>query len=109
MATLVTMGAQHQGIMNVPGCRTLPVNSSHGMCHLMQQVLGEGAYLPFVRDHIVQAQYFKASHRLFVHPPYTGGRRPAACPHRASSPHTPARAARSPRMRHASPPCMRQP
>lgn len=64
MSTLVTMGAQHQGIMNVPGCRTLPVNSSHGMCHLMQQVLGEGAYLPFVRDHIVQAQYFKDPLRL---------------------------------------------
>lgn len=64
MRTLITMGAQHQGIVNVPGCRTLPLNSSHGTCHVMQYMLGEGAYLPFVRDHLVQAQYFKDPLRL---------------------------------------------
>ncbi|KXZ55785.1 hypothetical protein GPECTOR_2g1335 [Gonium pectorale] len=64
MRTLVTLGAQHQGVMNVPGCRTLPLNSSHGACHLMQKLLGAGAYLPFVRDHVVQAQYFKDPARL---------------------------------------------
>ncbi|GLI68395.1 hypothetical protein VaNZ11_012781 [Volvox africanus] len=64
MRTLVTLGSQHQGVMNVPGCRTLPLNSSHGACHLMQQLLGMGAYLPYVRDHVVQAQYFKDPLRL---------------------------------------------
>ncbi|EFJ40725.1 hypothetical protein VOLCADRAFT_84379 [Volvox carteri f. nagariensis] len=64
MRTLVTMGAQHQGVMNVPGCRTLPLNSSHGACYLMQKMLGEGAYLPYIRDHVVQAQYFKDPLRL---------------------------------------------
>ncbi|KAG2494900.1 hypothetical protein HYH03_006835 [Edaphochlamys debaryana] len=68
--TLVTMGAQHQGVMNVPGCRTLPLNSSHGMCHLMQSMLGAGAYLPYVRDHVVQAQYFKDPLRLSEYAAY---------------------------------------
>jgi hypothetical protein len=30
----------------------------------MQQLLGRGAYLPFIRDHVVQAQYFKDPLRL---------------------------------------------
>lgn len=30
----------------------------------MQQLLGAGAYLPYVRDHVVQAQYFKDPLRL---------------------------------------------
>ncbi|PNH12249.1 Palmitoyl-protein thioesterase 1, partial [Tetrabaena socialis] len=64
MRTLVTLGGQHQGVSNVPGCRTLAVNASHGLCHLMQKMLGAGAYLPYVRDHIVQAQYFKDPLRL---------------------------------------------
>ncbi|KAG2434217.1 hypothetical protein HXX76_007943 [Chlamydomonas incerta] len=64
MHALVTMGGQHQGVMNAPGCMSLPLNSSHGMCHLMQKMLGAGAYLPFVRDHVVQAQYFKDPLRL---------------------------------------------
>ncbi len=28
-------------------------------CETMQTILGKGAYLPWVRDHVVQAQYFK--------------------------------------------------
>lgn len=64
MHTLVTMGAQHQGVFNAPGCSTLPLNSSHGLCHVMQRALGAGAYLPYVRDHIVQAQYFKDPLRM---------------------------------------------
>ncbi|KAJ9505000.1 hypothetical protein QJQ45_013627 [Haematococcus lacustris] len=116
--TLVTLGAQHQGVTNVPGCKqtaagaiistcgqpgrqdtgtewlhssaaqlscrlpltrsfrsTVPANLS-GVQHLgsalltrtgcetMQTVLGQGAYLPWVRDYVVQAQYFKDPFRL---------------------------------------------
>eukprot|EP00198_Chlamydomonas_reinhardtii_P009607 XP_001698944.1 predicted protein [Chlamydomonas reinhardtii] len=64
MHTLITLGAQHQGVMNAPGCMSLPLNNSHGTCHLMQKLLGAGAYLPYVRDHVVQAQYFKDPLRL---------------------------------------------
>ena len=60
MRTLVTMGGQHQGVMNVPECWNPSFNMSpSAVCAAMQSVLGVGAYLPWVRDHIVQAQYFK--------------------------------------------------
>mmetsp|Transcript_20004 Transcript_20004/g.50763 ORF Transcript_20004/g.50763 Transcript_20004/m.50763 type:complete len:310 (+) Transcript_20004:53-982(+) len=84
--TLVTLGAQHQGVANVPGCNTVPSNlTAHtraaaagsikaaqggakavgsGACETMQTLLGKGAYLPWVRDHIVQAQYFKDPARM---------------------------------------------
>lgn len=75
MRTLVTVGAQHQGIANVPGCNTVPTNltsaspslaravegevGGRSACETMQTLVGKGAYLPWVRDHIIQAQYFK--------------------------------------------------
>ncbi|KAL6754909.1 palmitoyl protein thioesterase [Haematococcus lacustris] len=73
--TLVTLGAQHQGVTNVPGCNTVPANLSGVQslgsalltrtgCETMQTVLGQGAYLPWVRDYVVQAQYFKDPFRL---------------------------------------------
>lgn len=72
--TLITMGAQHQGVANIPGCSTVPGNLSSSLtaggvtgdtpvsasaCETMQTILGKGAYLGWVRDHVVQAQYFK--------------------------------------------------
>jgi hypothetical protein len=61
MHALVTMGGQHQGVMNVPECWNPSFNMSpSAVCAAMQSVLGFGAYLPWIRDHIVQAQYFKA-------------------------------------------------
>ena len=75
--TLVTLGSQHQGVMNVPGCDTSanltltgqgdaggevqPAAASNSVCDLMHSMLGKGAYLPYIRDHLVQAQYFKVS------------------------------------------------
>jgi len=60
MHTLVTMGAQHQGIMDVPGCWQPSFNAtpSHA-CRIMQKVLEWGAYSPLIRSWSVQAQYFK--------------------------------------------------
>lgn len=77
MHTLITMGGQHQGIMNTPGC--LNDDGSHSSddvlrwlyrlvqsttCRLMQKLLSGGAYLPGIRDHVVQAQYFKDPYHL---------------------------------------------
>lgn len=59
--TLVTLGSQHQGIMDVPGCRESKLSI---LCRLMQSVLGLGAYLPGVQSFSVQAQYFKDPYRL---------------------------------------------
>lgn len=57
---LLTLGAPHSGVMDVPNC----INPSHGerertLCKLIETLLDKGAYAPFIRDHVVQAQYFK--------------------------------------------------
>jgi palmitoyl-protein thioesterase len=60
MHTLVTMGAQHQGVMNVPECWNPSFNMTPSVvCMAMQKLVGLGAYFPYIRDHLVQAQYFK--------------------------------------------------
>ena len=60
MHTLVTLGAQHQGIMEVPGCATPALNVTPSWaCRAMQTMLGWGAYVPFVQRHSVQAQYWQ--------------------------------------------------
>jgi len=68
MKTLVTLGAPHQGVMNVPLCNGMEHKSrwspAYWACSSMQAALHWGAYLPWVRDHIVQAQYFRDPHNL---------------------------------------------
>ena len=61
MHTLVTLGAQHQGIMNVPECWNPSFNATPAkpFCWAAQRLLGWGAYLPWIRSHVIQAQYFK--------------------------------------------------
>ena len=60
MHTLVTLGGQHQGVMNVPLCWNPSLNATPSLlCRAMQSVVGWGAYLPLIRDHLIQAQYFK--------------------------------------------------
>ncbi len=62
--TLVTLGGQHQGVMNVPKCWNPSFNMTPSyMCTLSQRFLGWGANLPLIRTHLVQAQYFKV-HQL---------------------------------------------
>ncbi|KIZ02205.1 palmitoyl-protein thioesterase [Monoraphidium neglectum] len=57
--TLVTVGGQHQGVMNTPGCTQDADGWSAKACAIMQTLLARGAYAPWVRENVVQAQYFK--------------------------------------------------
>jgi len=65
---LVTLGAQHAGVSNAPACAGAETgdggggggNGAAAACAAMQAALALGAYSPWVRDHVVQAQYFKA-------------------------------------------------
>jgi palmitoyl-protein thioesterase len=57
--TLVTLGGQHQGVSNTPGCSTDLKGVAATACSAMQVLLGRGAYAPWVRENLVQAQYFK--------------------------------------------------
>ena len=62
MHKLITLGGQHQGIMNGPQCSGPSFNQTPSMaCRMVQRMLGLGAYLPWIRSHVVQAQYFKVS------------------------------------------------
>jgi len=66
---LITLGSQHQGIMNAPGCENvgdMTAGSVGGQaaCKAMQAMLSKGAYLPLVQNHVVQAQYFKDPYRI---------------------------------------------
>jgi hypothetical protein len=46
--------------MNVPECWEPSVNATPtSVCKAMQEALAYGAYLPWIRDNIIQAQYFK--------------------------------------------------
>lgn len=70
-STLITVGAQHQGVMNIPGCsdldhvKTLSRATIHGQaCKAMQLLISKGAYLPIIQNHVVQAQYFKDPNHL---------------------------------------------
>jgi len=65
MRALVTMGGQHQGIMSPPHCINPSFNATPSvLCREVSTLLGKGAYLPGVRDHVVQAQYFKDPYNL---------------------------------------------
>lgn len=66
MHRLITFGGQHQGIMNFPACTGPSYNHTSSMpCKIVQHMLSIGAYLPWIRSHIVQAQYWKVS---LLHP-----------------------------------------
>lgn len=66
MHSLVTIGSQHQGVQEVPGCFEPSFNSTPTSwgCQLMQELLGYGAYLSWIQSSIVQAQYFKDPYRI---------------------------------------------
>ena len=80
MQKLVTMGAQHEGVSTLPGCN---ISSSVRECQEAADLVARDAYAPWVglpalelcrqayalsicatheqvRDHVVQAQYFKS-------------------------------------------------
>jgi palmitoyl-protein thioesterase len=64
---LVTLGAQHQGVASLPLC-PLPANgtSRHAwsLCAAAAAAAALGVDAPYVRTHLVQAQYFKPPDRL---------------------------------------------
>lgn len=79
--TLVTLGGQHGGVSAPPGCEFLQEETneaqldeglsspklkgeSHRWCQSTDTLIRYGAYLPWVRDHVVQAQYFRDPRRL---------------------------------------------
>lgn len=57
--SLITVGGQHQGVANVPGCSSDLSGVAARACSAMQLLLARGAYAPWVRENIIQAQYFK--------------------------------------------------
>ena len=61
MRRLITLGAQHQGVASLPLC-PLPRNaSSHAwsLCAAAAALAAAGVDAPFVRTHLIQAQYYK--------------------------------------------------
>ena len=52
--TLVTMGGQHMGVSNLPGCLGAGLT-----CRTVRALLELGAYNPAVQSRVVQAQYFR--------------------------------------------------
>ena len=51
---LVTMGGQHMGVSNYPGCL-----GNNPVCRSVRALLELGAYNPAVQKRVVQAQYFR--------------------------------------------------
>ncbi|KAH3766545.1 palmitoyl-protein thioesterase 1 [Pelomyxa schiedti] len=52
---LVTLGGQHQGVFGYPGC---PMDYDPKVCELLRRLMDLGAYLPFVQEHLAQANYW---------------------------------------------------
>ncbi|KAF9578227.1 hypothetical protein BGW38_006089 [Lunasporangiospora selenospora] len=52
--TLVTVGSQHGGVSDIPGCI-----KDDASCRLMRSIARAGVYSGYVRDHVIQAQYYK--------------------------------------------------
>eukprot|EP00775_Hariotina_reticulata_P005960 gene5960-6199_t len=62
--SLITLGGQHQGVANTPGCEEGLTGVAAKACTAMQVLLARGAYAPWVRENLVQAQYFKDPYNL---------------------------------------------
>jgi len=56
MHTLISIGGQHQGVMNVPRCSA---RKPSFVCRLIKYFVGNVVYSSFAQRNIVQAQYFK--------------------------------------------------
>jgi len=59
---LVSLGGQHRGVSQVPRCGGAGDDSAY--CARARALVSRGAYLPWVRDHVVQAQYFRDPRRV---------------------------------------------
>ncbi|KZT00467.1 alpha/beta-hydrolase [Laetiporus sulphureus 93-53] len=56
---LITFGAQHMGISDIPGCRPLDV-----VCQLARRAAQGGVYTDWAQKNLVQAQYYRDPARL---------------------------------------------
>jgi len=54
MKNLITFGAQHQGVFGFPNCP----GEMNVFCDIVRDLLNYGAYVDFVQDFLVQAQYW---------------------------------------------------
>lgn len=53
MKNLISFGGQHQGVYGIPHC---PGNST--ICNWMRELLEKGAYISYIQNHLVQAEYW---------------------------------------------------
>ncbi|TPX38257.1 palmitoyl[protein] hydrolase [Synchytrium microbalum] len=53
---LITFGTPHSGIAEIPNC---PSDKTDITCQVARGLIGRGAYLSFVQERVVQAQYYK--------------------------------------------------
>jgi len=52
---LVSIGGQHQGVFGFPKCP----GANETICEIVRRMLNLGAYVPFVQDTLVQAEYWQ--------------------------------------------------
>ncbi|KAK7100231.1 palmitoyl-protein thioesterase 1-like [Littorina saxatilis] len=55
MLNLISVGGQHQGVYGFPKCP----GDNATLCNIVRQLLNYGAYVSFVQDHLVQAEYWQ--------------------------------------------------
>ncbi|XP_038057321.1 palmitoyl-protein thioesterase 1-like [Patiria miniata] len=55
MFNLISVGGQHQGVFGFPRCP----GASVSLCDYMRKLLNLGAYISFVQDNLVQAEYWQ--------------------------------------------------
>ncbi|KAJ2816613.1 hypothetical protein IWW50_006439 [Coemansia erecta] len=58
--TLVTFGSPHSGVARIPECP----GEGDVLCNWMRRLAARGVYSWYVRDHVIQAQYFKDPGRM---------------------------------------------
>jgi len=52
---LISIGGQHQGVFGFPRCP----GDNETICEIVRRMLNLGAYVPFVQDNLVQAEYWQ--------------------------------------------------
>jgi len=61
MRVLISVGGQHNGIMNIPRCTA---TDPGWICQVLESMLGDVAYLESVQSQSIQASYFKDPLRM---------------------------------------------
>lgn len=56
MKNLITFGGQHEGVFGLPSCPKSPSESR--VCEYVRKILDYGAYISWIQDSLVQAQYW---------------------------------------------------